>query len=296
MAAQCHFFAGCDPAQADSKRADDGAFSIGVAVDRREHGDRDMLPQPRDYDFGYVYHRVIRGFSSVQWAAYIHMMHSRFGFSHIMLDAGSGGGGINVSRHLKERDQEFPTDIIRDTGRRLDIVRSTIGRQVRPILDRYDLSAVDGDTILCLAKRGDPAVDALWNDGKRNWSGDECFQAALIEEMQTGLKSGLVGFLPPFEEWDRDAYQGWDQEQIQSLRLSGALQAQLLEFGVQTVRDAEGVDRWVTNSRGVKRFILPPRKDIAFSGMYAWGAFLTWLKLYELGWVNDSNGSEVWVA
>ncbi len=288
------FFLGVDPQQSSAQRADDGAVTIGVAVDQREKQDRELAPREADFRFGYVYHRFIKGFTSVQWAGFIHGLHQGFGFTNIGLDAGAGGGGINVMRHLADRNQTIPTDIFFDGKARVDVVRNSVAREVRPITPWDVPEPVDRQPILSLMKRGDVGIEQVFNERHAKWVGDDNFVDALQQEMNLALQTGRIGLLPTMAELDPHVYKDWTAERLQILALSDQLRKQLMGIAVKTVRDpSTGQDRELRTAHGARIYQFPARKDLAYSAIYSYMAFRIWLRFVEQGYVPESE-DQVW--
>src|ERR1039458_9773403 len=180
------FFEGVDPAPSDSQRSDQGALVTAAATPRFE-----MTPEtpfsevPGDWYFDYVYARVIthqEKLTARQWSGLVHLHHQRFGLERILMDPGSGGGGVLVARELRG-----PRQLIE--GVEMDVV---------PICDQVDgpKLVARGHFILNLFKRGDPGVESVWPnvaDASKSLAGDELLKDALLSSYNEGLDSNQVG-------------------------------------------------------------------------------------------------------
>jgi hypothetical protein len=290
------FFAGADPQQSSAQRADDGGIALGAAFDLRRPEDMERVPMRRDFRFAFLYHRTLRGLLPQQWSGYLHGLHAAFGLTGLALDWGAGGAGPAVAGTLRESRQEIPADIWRCPRTKRDIVRDIRHDSVRPITTAEDMVA-NGDHILLAVKRGDPGIDLAFNDGRRPWRGDDNLVDALHGEFHDALDQGEIAFLPPFEQWPKEAHRGWPQERIQVLVDAGRAAEQLARLTVLTRKDDEGHQSYILTRNGAKQFQAASiRKDLAYAMIYAHAAFLVWFRKFELGIAGEENGDEVHFA
>ncbi len=280
MTGELFTFLGGDPQQSEEKTAADGALMGLVARDRRRPGtpEANRPPMERDFDAAFVFGRTYRGITSRQYSGVIHALMPYWGFTGIMLDPGSGGGGINVSKELGEPEQELVLDLYREPHRNVDLVKESRPATVRPITTREKaISGTGGLPILNLFKRGDEGIDNLWKDDVRNWGGDDCLVHAAMEDLSRGIRMGVISFAPGFTKVPSEHHLGWAQDRVQVLKNLEAFVAQMSKVGVETTTNAEGKQVRLFTGRGTLKYTFPPRKDIFMAGLMAYSAFLVWL-------------------
>ena len=273
------FFLGGDPAPSDQHRSDDGALIVGAARPRRVLEKDEPLPkEPREWNFDYCYGRVYTSrekLSARGWSGNIHLLDQRFGFERILLDAGSGGGGIYVKREMMS-----PTQIINGAE-----------QNVTPIADQVDgpKLVARGRFILSMFKRGDPGVDAVWPDPSgsgKSLAGDELLKDAIFSSYKEGLDHGVIGYPPPVGELlatRREEVARWGEERTWALKVIDGGTTQLQNIMVETM-EKEGQVLQVITQRGARKFASVGKDDIASAMIYAYGAFLIWLQQGD--WAN----------
>jgi hypothetical protein len=262
MATTQFFFGGADPAPAQSARADDGAMACLRARPRGSLEERDPEAglQPTDFQLDFVNARRVRGASVDQWSGMFHLWQLRYAISGWVLD--NGGGGQWLKPKLAERRQLI----------------ENVERECVPILTRNDKFAVVGLHNLSMFKRGDPGIDLLWTG-----LGDEGVLVDVAHgEFTTAVDRSWVRFavgVPDREKWPR--------EKVEASRCLKAGVSQLQN--VSALVNDEG--EYLTTARGARQFTSLGKKDIAYAMLYAYIAFLIWLKSPEFA--LDADGGEV---
>lgn len=206
--------------------------------------------------------------SARQWSGMIHAYHQRFAFQKIVLDGGSGGGGVFVKRELMAKKQLI----------------HGVETECKPICDQVDgpRLVVFGDFILHMFKRGDPGIELVWpnlEDAGKSLAGDELLKDSLFASFKGALDQAEIGCTPRVEdlmgnpEW-REKMRSWPQEREWALKVLDAGMAQLLTFSVATREDGTQL----FTKRGARVFTSAGRDDIALAMMYCYAAFRIWLK------------------
>ncbi len=278
-----HFFGGSDPQTSSSLKACDGAWVVGQARDRRDPevaADWNRPVRREDFDFNFVFARVLRGLGHLEWAAYIHQQHQVWSFANIALDNGAGGGGPEIERRLADTEQDIPTEIRRVAG--LDVVTASSRQKVRPIVTR-DRHELEGEHLLQLVKRGERFIDrsfpGMTNDKK------------LVDEVFTAFLGGLrthIGLPRAFDELGAEEHRGWPQDLIEVLKVFSGLKSQAVGVSVET--DDGG--NFVFYSGGSRNFIAKGRKDILMAAMYCYLGFVTWADALASGLLLEEGSGE----
>lgn len=278
------YFMGVDPAPAQTKTADDGAIVIGRARPRMmgnysfgmEHGTdpaamgKSGHPSPRpspqgeggetpvltsspaDWIFEYVWAYRVRKADPREWSGLIHAKHQQFKLTRLCLDPQGGGYGImnllNKSRQLINQSETLCT----------------------PICSVNDEGVVMGDFILTLFKQSDPGIKALWP----LLAGSDVLVDVMHVAYQMALDHGQIALPPKFEETPEEIRKNFTPEQEWASRLLTLMGRQLTNIRVATKENGS----WDMTSRNARRFSAIGLKDIAYAGIYAYVAFLSWLK------------------
>jgi len=262
-----YYFLGIDPAPSLNSKADDGV--IVAARARPRPGVCDLLEvQPgvfapvnrewfsdrkEDWWVEFVYAYRCRAMSADQWSGKIHQVQQRFAPQNILLDPNGGGSWIAAK--------------LRDTSQ----VVAGIPSECQPIALVTD-QLPNARQILYYLKRGDPGIESLWPklaDDAGPYDGAHTeFQAAI--EHQRILFPVPWGELPgegrPDPQMGEAKWSRW-------LMTEGASQL----VNIQVVTDEAG--QWKLTGKGSFRsFYSTDRKDIAYAMMFAYVAFLIWLK------------------
>jgi len=206
-----------------------------------------------------LFARKIRNASARQWSGYLHLLHRRFGFVSIMNDPGGGGLWLRKelasSRQLIENVEQDATPIV------------TPDDPTAPVVAHY---------ILHLFKRGDQAIESLWP----NLPGDDVLLDAAHGALREALDHAQIALPVDAHEWRREQVMGWSEERQFALRNLSELADQLRNITVATLDDGT----FAFTKRNARRFSSRGRKDVAYAFMYAWIAFLAWIKRGEDAW------------
>lgn len=278
-------FGGADPQTSSSLTACDGAWMVGAALDRRDPkvaADWTRKVTRDDFDFNFVFGRILRGFGHSEWAAYLHAQHRQWAFANVALDNGAGGGGPEIERRLAKAEQELPTDIQRIAG--IDVVVASSRTKVRPIVTR-DNFVFEGDPVLMLVGRNERLLQRMWP----SMTGDD----KLVDEIYTLFQGGLrshVGWPRSFAEMGKEEHRDWGQERREILLVLEALKNQAVGVSVET--DPE-TNLFVFTARGAKKFHVKGRKDVLMAALYCYLAFAAWVEAMASGLIAGAGGETV---
>lgn len=267
--APLYCFGGGDPAPAQTAGADDGVIVVLAAQDRRPQEVRESPGReavPSDFRLFYPYARVIRDASPREWSGLIHRLNDNFGFNNFALDP--GGGGLGIRKELASTRQLIE-------GVECDRV---------PLVTRDDVGVVEGRFILTLVSRRDPGIQALWP----SLLGDDVLKSQLHTEMYQALHAGLLTLPPKQDDVPRARREAWPDEKRWAL---SNLEAGVKQLGrVTVITNHDGTQ--VTTKNGVRKFATTGRDDIAMALIYAYIAFLVWLRMGGAAGEEDGSGSE----
>lgn len=250
------YFGGYDTAAAQSDRADNASGAILRAA-LKQGSDPEAMRQPSDFDLSFVYARVLRNQSARQQAGFIHHMQDRFGCSGWVLDG--GGGGLFVARELRSQVQ---------------MIGGAEQSRV-PLITRDDRDAPIGRAIVSIFRPKDSGVASVWptvdsSDGINDF---------MHQEFRGAIEAGLIGEPPPLSEMPKGEAEALSEEERWALRNLEAGRKEILAVTV-AVRD-DGTELRTRN--GFRQFLASGRKDIAYSKIYAYVAFLIWIALGASG-------------
>ncbi len=250
------YFGGYDTAAAQSDRADSAAGAILRAA-LKQGADPEMIRQPSDFDLSFVYARVLRNQSARQQAGVIHHLQDRFGCSGWVLDG--GGGGLFVARELRSQVQ---------------VIEGSEQTRV-PLITRDDREAPLGRAIVSIFRPKDSGVSAVWptvdsSDGINDF---------MHQEFRGAIEAGLIGEPPPISEMPREEAEAVSEEMRWVLRNLEAGRKEILAVTVAVREDGSEL----RTRNGFRQFLARGRKDIAYSKIYAYVAFLIWIALGASG-------------
>lgn len=253
---QSFHFLGVDSAPAQKPSADDGAL-VGLRALVRA-GDEHLAQavQPEDWTLFACYARKLRQAAATDWAARIHDLDARFNYARIMMDPGAGGGGGLIRMELRKE--------------RLDVDGAM--QTVTPIVLRNDPGGgPSAKRKLTMFGRSDLGIETLWP----KLAGDDVLIHTAHTHLRNALGAGQVVLPKAASEWRREALEGWAEERQWALRCLTEMAEQLQAITVLT--DADGTQIMTTHN--VPKFAAAGgRKDLAMALLYAYVAFLSWLR------------------
>jgi hypothetical protein len=260
------YVGGYDTAAAQKERSDSAACSILRAA-LRTGVDPEVQRQPADFELSFVYARTLRNQSARQQAGLIHLLQDRFGCSSWLLDG--GGGGLFVARELRSQVQ---------------LIEGVEATRV-PLITRDDRDAPVGRGIVSIFRPKDSGISSLWptvetSDGINDF---------MHKEMSGALEAGLIAEPPPLGEIPKEILATLSEEAKWSLRILDAGRKELLAIGVSAHQDGTEI----RTKNGFRQFVARGRKDIAYSKIYAYVAFLIWLSLGSAGGGASEMGDGV---
>lgn len=259
------YFLGVDAAAAMSRSADDGALVAGRARMRQP----EMTPtsNPTDWLFEYVWAYRLRKASAREWSGLVHAKHLQFNFTRIGLDP--QGGGYWVMNELNKSRQLI----------------NQVETECTPIVGFEEEGVVHGSFILTVMKRSDAGIRQLWP----MLQGDDSFKDALHVVMQQAVEHAQVAFPPPFNQLPAEVTSQWSVEKQWASKALTAVALQLANIEVATKDDGA----WDLTARGARRFSCKGRDDLAMAAIYAYVAFLTWLKMANGDFEDGGGGAEM---
>lgn len=271
---QRFYFLGVDTAPAQTAKADDGAVVILRAMTKARIAEADpnaMSDRAEDYTVAAVYARKIRNASVRQWTGFIHLLENRFRLSMIMIDP--GGGGLFIRKGLKEMRQLI----------------ENVETDVTPIVTPCDTEApVVAKFNLRLFKRGDGGIESIWP----GLPGDDVLVDAAHGALREAIDHAQIAMPVDASEFKREQVSGWSDERQFCLRNLTEVGSQLVNINVATREDGT----YAFTKRNARQFSSRGKKDLAYSLMYAWVAFLVWLKADDRNEWDTRESSNVCVG
>ncbi len=253
-ASRTFFFGGIDAAPSATQAADDGAIVTLRGIDRRPASiARESVATETDFQLDYVFARRMRSADVAVWAGMIHKYHRQFGFASIVMDP--HGGGAFFQAELRKHKAT------------VDGLEST----VVPLITRDDGTVLDGLAILSMMRLRDPGIQRVWP----SLLGDDVLKANCHREFKRAVDLRLLGCPKPTGEWRREEVAGWTEDERFSTRWLDLGRKQLGKISVAT--GADGLQ--VFTSRGVQKFLTRGHDDFAMAMIYAYIAFLVWLRM-----------------
>lgn len=247
-----HFFLGADPARAETKKADDGALVVLRAAPMGDPESQNL----RDWKLNWSWAYKVRRADGPQWSGIIHRKHQHFNFTRIMMDP--GGGGSWIQPELARTEQ-----VIR--GEKTEVM---------PIATIEDeaTTMVLGQFILSMFRPRDKRIEEAW-DKNRLRSMENLIDIA-HSELRDAMEQIAIGFPQRFADRPKDEVKVWSDEKKWANRLIDNLGAQLQRVNVQTNDDGSTY----FNKNNARIFGSKGRKDFAYAALYAFSAFICWLK------------------
>lgn len=273
------FFAGVDPAPAQSARNDDGSISILAVrpIQAKEEGRRQKEEEwgraafsdsPADYDCSFCYLKRLRNADATEWSAILHGLHRNFAITKMLMDMGASGGGLYIKKELAKPRQKI----------------DGVSTECTPILSLEDLG-VRGHFMLHAFKRKDPGIERLF----AGMAGDDVLLDMAHTEMQTAIRKGLMKWPKLYKEWTQPELIGFGEENIWSLRNLAVSVEQFANMGVAMNEDKTTYD---LTKNGARQFsAVKGRKDHMMSMMFAWISFLIWLR-FDAGAGGEQNDED----
>lgn len=259
----CNYFLGIDPAPAQGQRSDAGAL---VALRARP-----LVSEPSQYEtdwaLDYVWAMKVAGRDIEWWSGHIHEKQQDFGFAVIVLDVGSGGGGIWMVPELRKDRQTI-------SGTKVSVV---------PIVPRHT-AAIEGQMVLVSLTRGDEDIKKLWPELKHA-QGDDVLRAAANTLFQTALAKGFLALPVKHHERDPKELIGWPPERVWASKLLTATGMQITKVKAET--DEKG--DWKLTRNNVQKFFALGKDDFHDAARNAYIAFRIWLIESDLGFTCNKE-------
>lgn len=248
------YFAGVDPARAETKKADDGAIVVLRAVPLAG-----ITNDPHGYKLSFCYAYKVRGADAPQWSGIIHKKHRHFHFAGIMMDPLGGGAWIQPE--------------LRKTEQVIEGIRITV-RPIATLEEEADIQTA-ADFILTIFRPKDLQVNKTW--GNMSMLKMENLIDNAHVEFRDGLNMG-IGFPKYVKQLPRDQTAGWSKEKFYASVLISdpkiGIGAQCMAISVATNDDGTV---FLSKPSGARMFSSRIRKDFCYAAMYAYARFKVWL-------------------
>lgn len=252
-----YFFLGSDPAKADNKKADDGAL---VALRAEPKPEIPHPKEPTDFNLDWVWAYKVRKADGPQWSAIMHRKDIAFNFARICMDPGGGGNWIRPE--LKK-----PKQMIQGVERNVIPIACIEDEAEMPVFGKMALS---------MFKIADERIQSLWGHHQIQ-GGDKLYDIAHTEFI-TAWMNGYFRMPPKARDVPRDEIAKWSEEKRWSNLLIQEMGKQLTRIVVKTMPD--GKTFYTKNN--AREFSSKGHKDFAYAAMFAYCAFLSWLKDAEM--------------
>lgn len=255
-----HYILGFDTAPGMSAQAD---YSAAVVLRLREVPPDEMARLAtggikagifahggKIWEACYVFAHLLKAMRAGELAGFIHLLHTRFGFSAIVLDP--GGGGLFVYPELKKSTAEIGGQPVR----------------VVPLCTRHEPLWQDKQPVVHIFKRGtqgDGDFDQLTFVGPRFLAGDDGFLAAHHLQFRRRWEQNDLAYPLALEDRGTQSIAGWSPQIHEAQAALDKACAQLIKVNQKT-NDA-GLP--LVSSRGYPLFGSPGKKDLAYGMMYA---------------------------
>ena len=247
-----YYFFGQDTAPGRGVKSDYSALSVLRARPVKDPDQANFSYNGSLWHVAFVYSHAMRGRTAAQLSGWFYWLHQRFGFSWGVMDP--GGGGTWVYDEMQKEQQEVD-------GRTIDVI---------PVCDRADPMQSQKQPILSWAKR---SGELRWITNPQYLTGDD----GLLDSMHRRYQEAWVGqqVAVPFDYEDvpPEIRKTWTPQQIEA---SKGLQRMRQELGNVRVKLGKDGSK-LTSSKGFSLFESSKKKDAAYTGLYAFHAFLIWL-------------------
>lgn len=250
-AQKAHYFLGIDPARAETRKADDGALVAFRAAPMGDPNSKNL----RDWDLSFCWAYKVRRADGPQWAGIVHRKHEQFRFTRICMDPGGGGSwiqpelGKTIQSIRGENVEMLPIAVIEDESRTM----------------------VMGQFILCMFRPRDTRIEQAF--GKANLRSPENLLDRAHSELRDAMDMGVIALPTKFFD-NVSGVKGWTDERKWASKLLDVTGSQFQRVNVQT--EQNGATHF--NRNNARIFSSKGRKDFAYAAMYAFTAFICWLK------------------
>lgn len=248
------FFLGIDPAKSDTRKADDGAMVVLRAEPKMQNP-----TSVGDWNLDFVWAYKVRKADADQWGGIIQRKEQCFGFDQVVMDPGGGGNWIKpvlAKSNIKIQDIEsvvIPIASVEDEATTM-------------VFAKY---------ILAMFKPSDTRIDHLWgNHGLRH---PDVLTDVAHAEFAEAWSRGYFGLPEKFRGRKSAETEDWSDEKRWGNLFVELMVNQLKSIQVQTSPDGTTM----RSKNGARVFFSRTRKDFAYAGLFAYTAFLAWLKTNE---------------
>ena len=250
-----YYFMGSDPAKSDTSKADDGALVV-LRAEVKPGIEMENAVEPPHFNLDWVWAYKVRGADGPQWSAIMHRKDLDFNITRIVMDP--GGGGNWVRPELKKVRQK-----IRGMERTVVPIACIEDEQEMPTMGKFSLS---------MFKISDARLKELWGHMQIQ-GGDKLVDVAHSEFMEAWGR-GYFRMPAKASTLPSGVVQGWSDERKWANLLLQEVGKQLTRITVRTKPD--GGTFYTSNN--AREFSAKGKKDFAYAAMFAYIAFLSWLK------------------
>jgi hypothetical protein len=262
----CRFyFMGVDPAPSRGQKSDDGALAV-LRV-RPRPGVKNPTENVSDWLCEFIWAYRLRGATTRQWSAFIHLKHRHFGLSGICMDAQGGGVWVNDELILTKQMIEGVETAVTPIASTEDLERT--GPNVQLLLNMY--------------RRSDPGIKHMWP----HLAGDDNLYEAMHNRFQEAVNYMIVTFPKAYNDRPGAETSAWPQEKQWALKTLDTAREQLNK--VQVAVNEDGT--FALTGHSAKTFSAAGKKDLAYACIYAYVRFLIWLKMGELEFSSTSQNT-----
>ena len=202
-----------------------------------------------------VYAYTLRNLSAGATSAFIHWLHDRFSFTNITLDP--GGGGLWVYKELVKPKQTY-------------VEMGWHDRVVIPLCTRDEAITTDKQPIIHFFKRGE-VFDQLSYVHRNTLVSDDGFLFAHHQRYQEAWHGRELLYPLGLDERPPEVKRQWTPDMIEAQKTLDRGLIQLSRVRQLTSNDGQTP---LTSKKGFPLFGAQGKKDIAYSGFYAFAGMM----------------------
>jgi hypothetical protein len=174
-----------------------------------------------------------------------------------------GGGGQWVYKELRKPEQTF-------------VEMGWLERRVLPLCEPGETAVADKQPIIHFFKRGE-IFDRLSFVNRHQLVGDDGFLSAIHQRYQAAWYAREILYPLGLGERPPEAAKQWEPDMVEAQRTLDKGLVQLSR--VRQVTNSEGEP--VVSRRGFPLFEAKGKKDIAYSGLFAFAGAMAWIERHE---------------
>lgn len=258
------YFFGQDTAAGKGVKSDFSAIAVLRARKVRTAAEATFSFSGSHWHLSFVYSRAVRGRNARQLSGWFYHLHQRFGFSWGVMDP--GGGGTWVYDAMQEEEQEIE-------GRAVRVV---------PVCTRDDQLQMAKQPIITWAK----ARSELAHIIAPQWlTGPEGLLDAMHRRYQEAWVAQQIHVPADPDDYSPAELKTMTPIELEALKGLERMRRELENVRVKVEKDGSKK----TSAKGFSMFESRQKKDAAYTGLYAFHAFLVWL---AGTWTDEEEGVE----